>query len=60
MKCESAGVEAREMVIILARARVKPAIRKVMGCAAAAEGDGRRAKGGRGQQDKQIEVIVNI
>ena len=37
MKWESAGVEAREMVIILARARVKLAIRKVVGCAAAAE-----------------------
>ena len=45
MKWESAGVEAREMVIILARARVKLAIRKVVGCAAAADGVEWRAKG---------------
>jgi len=40
MKWESAGVEARETVNMPARARVKPAARRVVGWTAAVEGGG--------------------
>lgn len=48
IKWESAGVEARETVIIPARARVKPAVLMVVGCTAAVEGVGWKTKGGGG------------